>query len=140
MGRSSYPQHFLLAGRKRKRSKTSNYLISLDPTDLSRDGDHFVGKVRWADPSYMRSGWQEASGTPGGVGGEGDKQATEHKFHLLEDLLSYGSMGCVYLQVVAPGWVGIRELRALEQRLTFKTFDFLRGKGVGLLSSPGRGL
>uniref|UniRef100_A0A4X2L8Y5 Tubby-like protein n=1 Tax=Vombatus ursinus TaxID=29139 RepID=A0A4X2L8Y5_VOMUR len=39
-------KHFLLAGRKRKRSKTSNYLISLDSTDLSRDGDNFVGKVR----------------------------------------------------------------------------------------------
>ncbi|XP_045296569.1 tubby-related protein 2 isoform X1 [Leopardus geoffroyi] len=39
-------KHFLLAGRKRKRSKTSNYLISLDPIDLSRDGDNFVGKVR----------------------------------------------------------------------------------------------
>ncbi|XP_043853040.1 tubby-related protein 2 [Dromiciops gliroides] len=39
-------KHFLLAGRKRKRSKTSNYLISLDPTDLSRDGENFVGKVR----------------------------------------------------------------------------------------------
>uniref|UniRef100_A0A8C5ZBQ3 Tubby-like protein n=1 Tax=Marmota marmota marmota TaxID=9994 RepID=A0A8C5ZBQ3_MARMA len=38
-------KHFLLAGRKRKRSKTSNYLISLDPEDLSRDGDSFVGKV-----------------------------------------------------------------------------------------------
>lgn len=50
MGRSSYPQHFLLAGHKRKRSTTSNYLISLDPKDLSRDGDNFVGKVRWAEP------------------------------------------------------------------------------------------
>ncbi|XP_068385532.1 tubby-related protein 2 isoform X2 [Eschrichtius robustus] len=39
-------EYFLLAGRKRKRSKTSNYLVSLDPTDLSRDGDNFVGKVR----------------------------------------------------------------------------------------------
>ncbi|TKC53829.1 hypothetical protein EI555_018579, partial [Monodon monoceros] len=39
-------KHFLLAGRKRKRSKTSNYLVSLDPTDLSRDGENFVGKVR----------------------------------------------------------------------------------------------
>ncbi|XP_017918236.1 PREDICTED: tubby-related protein 2 isoform X1 [Capra hircus] len=39
-------KHFLLAGRKRKWSKTSNYLISLDPTDLSRDGDNFMGKVR----------------------------------------------------------------------------------------------
>ncbi|XP_030617062.1 tubby-related protein 2-like isoform X2 [Delphinapterus leucas] len=46
MGCFSHPQHFLLAGRKRKRSKTSNYLVSLDPTDLSRDGENFVGKVR----------------------------------------------------------------------------------------------
>ena len=37
---------FLLAGRKRKRSATSNYLISCDPTDLSRSGESFVGKVR----------------------------------------------------------------------------------------------
>uniref|UniRef100_A0A8C5N4M4 TUB like protein 3 n=1 Tax=Leptobrachium leishanense TaxID=445787 RepID=A0A8C5N4M4_9ANUR len=37
---------FLLAGRKRKKSKTSNYLMSVDPTDLSREGDSFVGKLR----------------------------------------------------------------------------------------------
>ncbi|KAL7289908.1 hypothetical protein TKK_0016298 [Trichogramma kaykai] len=37
---------FLLAGRKRKRSKTSNYLISTDPTDLSRGGEAFIGKLR----------------------------------------------------------------------------------------------
>ncbi|XP_053529043.1 tubby protein homolog isoform X6 [Artibeus jamaicensis] len=37
---------FLLAGRKRKKSKTSNYLISVDPTDLSRGGDSYVGKLR----------------------------------------------------------------------------------------------
>ncbi|XP_007885727.1 tubby protein homolog isoform X1 [Callorhinchus milii] len=37
---------FLLAGRKRKKSKTSNYLISVDPTDLSRGGESFVGKLR----------------------------------------------------------------------------------------------
>ncbi|XP_009082462.1 PREDICTED: tubby-related protein 3 [Acanthisitta chloris] len=37
---------FLLAGRKRKKSKTSNYLISVDPTDLSRKGESFVGKLR----------------------------------------------------------------------------------------------
>uniref|UniRef100_F7AYN1 Tubby C-terminal domain-containing protein n=1 Tax=Ornithorhynchus anatinus TaxID=9258 RepID=F7AYN1_ORNAN len=39
-------KQFLLAGRKRKKSKTSNYLISLDPTDLSRDGENYIGKVR----------------------------------------------------------------------------------------------
>ncbi|XP_073914018.1 tubby-related protein 2 isoform X1 [Castor canadensis] len=38
--------HFLLAGRKRKRTKTSNYLISLDPTDMARDGMNFVGKLK----------------------------------------------------------------------------------------------
>ncbi|NXL34627.1 TULP3 protein, partial [Glaucidium brasilianum] len=37
---------FLLAGRKRKKSKTSNYLISVDPTDLSREGEGFIGKLR----------------------------------------------------------------------------------------------
>uniref|UniRef100_A0A8C7YK30 TUB like protein 3 n=1 Tax=Oryzias sinensis TaxID=183150 RepID=A0A8C7YK30_9TELE len=37
---------FLLAGRKRKKSKTSNYLISVDATDLSREGDSFIGKLR----------------------------------------------------------------------------------------------
>ena len=36
----------MLAARKRKRSKTSNYLISIDPIDLNRDGENFVGKLR----------------------------------------------------------------------------------------------
>merc|ERR1719319_335482 len=37
---------FLLAGRKRKKSATSNYLMSTDPTDLSRSGDSYSGKLR----------------------------------------------------------------------------------------------
>ncbi|XP_072348673.1 uncharacterized protein [Scyliorhinus torazame] len=37
---------FLMAGRKRKKSKTSNYLISTDPTNLSRGGESFIGKLR----------------------------------------------------------------------------------------------
>lgn len=39
-------QIFLLAARKRKKSRTSNYLISTDPTDLSRGGDAYIGKLR----------------------------------------------------------------------------------------------
>ena len=35
-----------MAGRKRKKSATSNYLISTDPTDLSRGAESFVGKLR----------------------------------------------------------------------------------------------
>ncbi|KAJ8264595.1 hypothetical protein GJAV_G00151100, partial [Gymnothorax javanicus] len=37
---------FLMAGRKRKKSKTSNYLISVDPTNLARDANCFIGKLR----------------------------------------------------------------------------------------------
>lgn len=57
MDRGLYPSYFLhldtekkvflLAGRKRKRSKTANYLISSDPTNLSRGGENFIGKLRW---------------------------------------------------------------------------------------------
>uniref|UniRef100_A0A8C5MT57 TUB like protein 1 n=1 Tax=Leptobrachium leishanense TaxID=445787 RepID=A0A8C5MT57_9ANUR len=56
MDRGLYPTYFvhldndkkvfLLAGRKRKKSKTSNYLISIDATDLSRGGENFIGKLR----------------------------------------------------------------------------------------------
>ena len=37
---------FLLGARKRKKSKSSNYLISIDATDLSRKGENFIGKLR----------------------------------------------------------------------------------------------
>ncbi|XP_037546734.1 tubby protein homolog [Nematolebias whitei] len=37
---------FLMAGRKRKKCKTSNYLISVDPTNLSRDTNSYIGKLR----------------------------------------------------------------------------------------------
>ena len=40
-------QVFLLAGRKRKKSATSNYLISVDATDMTRGGESFVGKLRY---------------------------------------------------------------------------------------------
>ncbi|XP_012734466.2 tubby-related protein 3 isoform X2 [Fundulus heteroclitus] len=46
MEREDGRREFLLAGRKRKKSKTSNYLISVDATDLSRDGESFIGKLR----------------------------------------------------------------------------------------------
>lgn len=48
---------FLMAGRKRKKCKTSNYLISTDPTNLSRDTNCYIGKLRCAvgvSISYLR--------------------------------------------------------------------------------------
>lgn len=46
-------------------------------------------------------------------------------------------MGYVVLQVVTPGWLGI-ELKTLEASLALKTFDFLSGRELGLLSSCDR--
>ena len=46
MEREDGKKVFLLAGRKRKKSATSNYLMTTDPTDLSRAGDCFIGKLR----------------------------------------------------------------------------------------------
>ncbi len=37
---------FLLAARKRKKSRSSNYLISTSLTNLSRNGNNFIGKLR----------------------------------------------------------------------------------------------
>ncbi|CAH8466015.1 unnamed protein product [Dicrocoelium dendriticum] len=39
-------KYFLLAARRRKRSATSNYIISCDATDLSRSAASFAGKLR----------------------------------------------------------------------------------------------
>ncbi|KAJ3299816.1 hypothetical protein HK104_006750 [Borealophlyctis nickersoniae] len=36
----------LLAARKRKKSKTVNYLISTSPDDMSKDSKHYVGKLK----------------------------------------------------------------------------------------------
>lgn len=46
MEREDGKRVFLLAGRKRKKSTTSNYLITTDPTNLSKAGDTFIGKLR----------------------------------------------------------------------------------------------
>ena len=53
---SLYPQYllhmkdfddkFLLAAKKRGQNKTSNYLICMDPENLDRSGENYVGKLR----------------------------------------------------------------------------------------------
>ena len=46
MERDDGKKVFLLAARKRKKSRTSNYIISIDPTDLGRASESYVGKLR----------------------------------------------------------------------------------------------
>ncbi len=48
MERDDGKKVFLLAARKRKKSRTSNYIISIDPTDLGRNSESYVGKLRCA--------------------------------------------------------------------------------------------
>ena len=40
---------FLLAGRKRKKCSTSTYVLSTDPTDLSRQGSSTLATLRSDD-------------------------------------------------------------------------------------------
>ncbi|XP_035141810.1 tubby-related protein 2 [Callithrix jacchus] len=88
---------FLLAGRKRRRSKTSNYLISLDPTDLSRDGDNFVGKVR-----------SNALGTKFSIFDNGVNPDREH---LIRDTARIRrELGAVCYETNALGFLGPREM------------------------------
>ncbi|XP_017355991.1 tubby-related protein 2 [Cebus imitator] len=93
-------KHFLLAGRKRRRSKTSNYLISLDPTDLSRDGDNFVGKVR-----------SNALGTKFTIFDNGVNPDREH---LIRDTARIRrELGAVCYETNALGFLGPREMTVI---------------------------
>ena len=44
---------FLLAGRKRKKCSTSTYVLSTDPTDLSRQGSSTLATLRWEIFCYL---------------------------------------------------------------------------------------
>lgn len=52
----------LLAARKRKKSATSHYVISADPTDLSRKGTGAVGKLRSNALGTRFQAWAGKSG------------------------------------------------------------------------------
>lgn len=102
-----------------------------------------MGKILWAKSGGQSPDVCDKQVAEGrGLGGRGQlnyisQRAVEYKFHLPYNFFSWGLMGFVVLQVATPGWLGI-ELKALEQRLAFKTFDFLRDTGLAFLSSCGR--
>lgn len=52
---------FIAASKKRTNNKTSNYLISLDPSDLNRQGPAYMGKVRANFLGSEFSGFGEGS-------------------------------------------------------------------------------
>ncbi|XP_067628582.1 protein king tubby isoform X3 [Eurosta solidaginis] len=87
---------FLLGGRKRKKSKTSNYIISCDPTDLSRNAEGFCGKLR-----------SNVFGTSFTVFDNGNKDTTENPrldlAVIIYDTNILGFKGPRNMTVILPG-------------------------------------
>ncbi|XP_037887251.1 protein king tubby [Glossina fuscipes] len=87
---------FLLGGRKRKKSKTSNYIISCDPTDLSRSAEGFCGKLR-----------SNVFGTSFTVYDNGSKDGTENPRSdlavIIYDTNILGFKGPRNMTVILPG-------------------------------------
>ncbi|XP_017958652.1 protein king tubby [Drosophila navojoa] len=87
---------FLLGGRKRKKSKTSNYIVSCDPTDLSRNADGFCGKLR-----------SNVFGTSFTVFDSGNKESTENPrldlAVIIYDTNILGFKGPRNMTVILPG-------------------------------------
>ena len=94
---------FLLAGRKRKKSKVSNYLISTDPTDLSKGTESYTGKVKSNMVGTKFTIFDNAS-KPGGLisSTEGGKNRQELCAVLYETNI-FGFKGPRKMSVVIPG-------------------------------------
>lgn len=46
---------FLLAARKRKKTKSVNFIISTNPEELTKDSKYYVAKLRWVLLVYKTS-------------------------------------------------------------------------------------
>nr|CAI5824796.1 unnamed protein product [Callosobruchus analis] len=90
---------FLLAARKRKKSTTSNYLISTDPTDLSRSAESFVGKLR-----------SNLLGTQFTVY---DNGVSHRKSNLKEDILPRQELASVIYDTNVLGFKGPRKMTVI---------------------------
>merc|ERR1719482_2012483 len=91
---------FLLAARKRKKNKSSNYLISLDKDDLNRHSGNFFGKLR---SNFIGT---EFSLYDKGVNPEKDSSDEEHVRQELGTILYkqnvLGSRGPRKMKVMVP--------------------------------------
>ncbi|XP_046665387.1 protein king tubby isoform X1 [Homalodisca vitripennis] len=93
---------FLLAGRKRKKSTTSNYLISTDPTDLSRGGEAFVGKLRSNLLGTQFTVYDNGS-SPRSIGPRDDVKARQELAAVVYDTNVLGFKGPRKMTVIMPG-------------------------------------
>ena len=95
---------FLLAGRKRKKSKASNYLISTDPTDLSKNAESYAGKVRSNVVGTKFTVFDNES-KPGGLVSVPDKTGAirQEQCAILYETNIFGFKGPRKMSVIIPG-------------------------------------
>jgi len=93
---------FLLAGRKRKKSATSNYLISTDPTDLSRGGEAYIGKLRSNLLGTHFTVYDNGS-SPRSIGPRDDIKARQELAAIVYDTNVLGFKGPRKMTIVLPG-------------------------------------
>ena len=95
---------FLLAGRKRKKSKASNYLISTDPTDLSKNAESYAGKVRSNVVGTKFTVFDNES-KPGGLVSVPDKNGSvrQEQCAVLYETNIFGFKGPRKMSVIIPG-------------------------------------
>ncbi|XP_058162604.1 tubby-related protein 1 [Dasypus novemcinctus] len=113
MDRGLYPSYFLhldtekklflLAGRKRKRSKTANYLISSDPTNLSRGGDNFLGKLRSNLLGNRFTAFDSGRSPHGGGGGAAGESLRQELAAVIYETNVLGFRGPRRMTVLIPG-------------------------------------
>lgn len=114
MERDDGKKVFLLAGRKRKKSKTSNYLISIDPTDLSRGGESFVGKLRANMLGTQFTIFD--NGESPKVGSSNNDQCRQELVAVVYETNVFGFKGPRKMTVIVPGMdssnerIGVRPL------------------------------
>lgn len=108
---------FLLAGRKRKKSATSNYLISTDPTDLSRNADSYVGKLR-SNLLGTQFTIYDNGKSPRRMGPGGDQHVREELAAVIYDTNVLGFKGPRKMTVILPGMTTDHERVQLQPHET----------------------
>ncbi|KAI6184340.1 Protein king tubby [Aphelenchoides bicaudatus] len=108
---------FLLAARRRKKSATANYLISTDPTDLSRTGKSFVAKVRSNTIGTMFTIYDHGENPKkAAVIGEGVRQELAA---VIYETNVFGFKGPRKMTIIIPGLYensGRKELRPISEK------------------------
>ncbi|XP_075264588.1 tubby-related protein 3-like [Convolutriloba macropyga] len=107
---------FLLAGRKRKKSKTSNYLISTDPTDLTKGTESYTGKVKSNMVGTKFTIFDNGS-RPGGLVANSNKGVNRQELcAVLYETNIFGFKGPRKMSVIIPGMTVDFERAVIQPR------------------------